>query len=78
MELSKMHEVMESQGVIEVLHNGEPVWVESVSGDIANVRYLLDETLAQVPVSELEESDLPPRDLMEEFLDGTMREISPY
>jgi len=51
----KAQQIVESLGVIEVLHNGAPVWIENLEGDNAEVRYLETGEIIQVPVSELVE-----------------------
>ncbi|MGI5927001.1 MAG: small, acid-soluble spore protein, H family [Thermacetogeniaceae bacterium] len=51
----KAQQIVESLGVIEVLHNGAPVWIENLEGEEAEVRYLETGEIIQVPVSELVE-----------------------
>jgi len=51
----KAQQIVESLGVIEVLHNGAPVWIENLEGDNAEVRYLETGEIIKVPVSELVE-----------------------
>lgn len=51
-------EIMESLGVIDVLHNGTSVWIQRVDQDRAEVQYLnnVDRTaIIDVPVDELTE-----------------------
>lgn len=55
MDRQRAVEVVDSLGVIEVLHKGLPVWIEEVDGDIARVKYLKTQQHAQVPVEELVE-----------------------
>ncbi len=55
MDPEKAQQIVESLGVIEVLHNGSPVWIENLDGDRAEVRYLETGEIMQVPVSELVE-----------------------
>jgi len=51
----KAQQIVESLGVVEVLHNGTPVWIENLEGENAEVRYLETGEVIQVPVSELVE-----------------------
>lgn len=57
MDPEKAQQIVESLGVIEVLHNGSPVWIENLDGGEAEVRYLETGEIVQVPVSELVEGD---------------------
>ncbi|MGE5418447.1 MAG: small, acid-soluble spore protein, H family [Acidobacteriota bacterium] len=75
MEISRAKEVFDNMGVIEVTHNNMPIWIEDIHGSVAQIRYLIDDHTAQVPVSELNEQDTPPLDLMEEYLDGSLTQI---
>ena len=45
--------IVESLGVIEVLYNGSPVWIENVKDNTAKVSYLDTKNMAEVPVEEL-------------------------
>lgn len=45
--------IVESLGVIEVLYNGSPVWIENVKNNNAVVSYLDSKNKAEVPVEEL-------------------------
>lgn len=53
----RAQEIVESLGVIEVLHKSAPVWIEQLDGQQADVRYLETNRRAQVPVIELVEGD---------------------
>lgn len=47
---------MESLGIIEVLHNGSAVWIESIKDNsTAEVRYLNTDKMAEVPIGSLVE-----------------------
>ncbi|AFV10310.1 MAG: Small acid-soluble spore protein [Clostridia bacterium 62_21] len=48
-------EIVESLGVVEVLYNGFPVWIERLNGDTAEVRFLETGGRLEVPVTELVE-----------------------
>lgn len=49
-------QIMESRGVIQVLHNGSPVWIESIKGDNAEVTYIESKKRAEVPLNTLNET----------------------
>ena len=55
MDPEKAQQIVESLGVVEVLHNGTPVWIENLERENAEVRYLETGEVIQVPVSELVE-----------------------
>lgn len=55
MDPKKAQQIVESLGVVEVLYNGAPVWIENLEGKDAEVRYLETGQIIQVPVSELVE-----------------------
>ncbi|MGB4043354.1 MAG: small, acid-soluble spore protein, H family [Thermacetogeniaceae bacterium] len=57
LEPEKAQQIVESLGVVEVLYNGAPVWIENLEGDEAEVRYLETGEIIQVPVSELVAGD---------------------
>ncbi|NPV93426.1 MAG: small, acid-soluble spore protein, H family [Firmicutes bacterium] len=48
-------EIFDSLGVIEVFHNGSPVWIEGIDNDAADVRYLKSNRRSRVPLTELAE-----------------------
>lgn len=45
--------IVESLGVIEVLYNGSPVWIENVINNNAVVSYLDSKNRVEVPIEEL-------------------------
>jgi len=51
----RAQEIMESTGVIEVLHQDRPVWLEKLDGDMVNILYLDSQKHSLVPVNELDE-----------------------
>jgi H-type small acid-soluble spore protein len=51
----KAQKIVESLGVVEVLYNGAPVWIENLDGEDAEVRYLETGDHLLVPVAELVE-----------------------
>lgn len=55
MDPEQAQQIVESLGVVEVLYNGAPVWIENVDGEDAEVRYLETGDIIQVPVNELVE-----------------------
>jgi small acid-soluble spore protein H (minor) len=55
--IERVQEIFDSLGVIEVLHQGAPVWIESVANESATVKYLDSQQRRQVPVAELVESE---------------------
>jgi len=50
-------EIISSLGVIEVRHQGSPVWIEQVEDDFAEIKYLDKGKRIRVPVNELAESN---------------------
>ena len=56
MDNKRAREIVNSLGVIEVLYQGRPIWIEDIDGSLAQVRYLDAEASFEVPVGELEES----------------------
>lgn len=57
MDNKRAKEIVESLGVIEVLHNGDPVWIENINGNEAKVTYIEDDRTADVPINQLIEGD---------------------
>lgn len=55
MDPEKAQQIVESLGVVEVLYNGAPVWIENLDGEDAEVRYLETGDVIQVPVTKLVE-----------------------
>lgn len=53
--VDRAREIMESKGVIEVLYQGHPVWIEQIEQDSAQVRLLDNEERLQVPINLLAE-----------------------
>ena len=56
MDNKRAREIINSLGVIEVLYQSRPIWIEDIDGSLAQVRYLDAEDSFEVPVGELEES----------------------
>jgi len=56
MDNKRAREIINSLGVIEVLYQSRPVWVEDIDGSLVQVRYLDAEDSFEVPVGEMEES----------------------
>lgn len=56
MDNKRAREIVNSLGVIEVLYQDRPVWIEDVDGSLAQIRYLdAEDSKFEVPVGELEE-----------------------
>jgi len=55
MDNQRAREIIHSLGVIEVLHQGSPVWIEGLDDNMAEVKYLDSEKRTMVPVTELAE-----------------------
>jgi small acid-soluble spore protein H (minor) len=49
-------EIINSKGVIEVLHNGAPVWIEGLRGSNAEVTYIETKKRSEVPLDRLIET----------------------
>jgi len=75
MDLDRLTEIMESSDPTALVHNTAAIWVESVSGSTARIRYLNSNQEAVVPVSELVEVDLP--DLEDQYPTGWISRQSP-
>ena len=56
MDTKRAREIINSLGVIEVLYQDRPVWIEDIDGSLAQVRYLDTEDSFEVPVGESKES----------------------
>lgn len=56
MDNKRAREIINSLGVIEVLYQERPVWIEDLDGSRAQVRYLDARGSFEVPVGELQES----------------------
>lgn len=56
MDNKRAREIINSLGVIEVLYQGRPIWIEDIDSSLAQVRYLDIGDSFEVPVRELEES----------------------
>ena len=50
-------EIMESHGIIDVRYKGHPVWMEGIKGDVAQVSYIQNGRMIDVPLHDLDESD---------------------
>jgi H-type small acid-soluble spore protein len=57
LEAEKSQQIFESLGVVDVLYNGSPVWIEDLDGEEAKVRYLESDEVIQVHVAELVEGE---------------------
>lgn len=55
MDSRRAKQILESHGVIEVLHNGSPVWIENIRGESAEVTYIGTSSKAEIPVNNLVE-----------------------
>jgi H-type small acid-soluble spore protein len=53
MDVKRAHDIVNSLGVVEVLYQGEPIWIEQLHGDQARVEFLDRRQRAQVPIAEL-------------------------
>jgi H-type small acid-soluble spore protein len=62
MESKRAEQIMQSNGVIEVSYNGMPVWIESIHGDMARVKFIDIDRSTDVPISAL--SEAPPMQTM--------------
>lgn len=56
MDNSRVEEIMQSHGVIDVSYNGMPVWIEGVRGDVAEVTLIDLERRMEIPISALTEA----------------------
>jgi small acid-soluble spore protein H (minor) len=55
-DIRRAKEIVESHGVIDVLHQNSPVWIEDINdGNLVQVSYLDTKERTSVPVSELQE-----------------------
>ena len=54
--VDRAREIIESKGVIEVLYQGHPVWIEHIEQDNARIRLLDSENQLDVPINMLDES----------------------
>ena len=55
MDNERARQIVESLGVIEVLYNGSPVWIESIKENNAEVSYIDTKNKAEVQVEKLTE-----------------------
>ena len=53
MDNERARQIVESLGVIEVLYNGSPVWIESIKENNAEVSYIDTKNKAEVQVEKL-------------------------
>lgn len=56
MDVGKAIQIMESKGVIEVTHNGTPVWLENIRGNNAEVTDMVTKKKMEVPLNQLVEN----------------------
>jgi len=75
MDLNRLTEIMESSDPARLTHNQSAIWVESVTGNTAHIRYANSGQRATVPVTELVEADLP--DLDDQYPTGWISRYSP-
>lgn len=55
MERKRVHEIMDSLGVIDVHYRNQPVWLEQISGEQVQIRFLPDGPKKVVDIHELYE-----------------------
>lgn len=53
MDSERARQIVESLGVIEVLYNGSPVWIENIKENTAEVSYIDTKNKAEVQVENL-------------------------
>lgn len=53
MDNKRARQIVESLGVIEVLYNGSPVWIENIKDNTAEVSYIDTKNKAEVQVEKL-------------------------
>jgi H-type small acid-soluble spore protein len=53
MDNERARQIVESLGVIEVLYNGSPVWIENIKENNAEVSYIDTKNKAEVQVEKL-------------------------
>lgn len=51
-------EIMQSPNNIEVLYKSKPVWLENVEGNSVKVKDLTNNSILEVPASELQETGI--------------------
>lgn len=56
MDADRAREILNSKGVIEVVHNGAPVWIEGLRGSNADVMYIETKKRTEVPLEKLMET----------------------
>lgn len=57
MDKVRAQEILDSLGVIQVVHQQSPVWINSIEGEVVLIEYLDNSVKARVPVNELNESN---------------------
>lgn len=57
MDVKRAHDIVNSLGVIEVLYQGEPIWIEDIHGNQARIDFLERRHKAEVPVRDLAECE---------------------
>lgn len=55
MDNKRARQIVESLGVIEVLYNGSPVWIENINENTAEVSFFDSKNKAEVQIEELTE-----------------------
>lgn len=55
MDSRRAHEIVSSLGVIDVLYQGQPVWIENLKGNEAAVEFLDSSRKGRVPIEDLME-----------------------
>lgn len=57
MDEKRAREIVDSLGVIEVMHNGKPVWIENITGNEAQITYIEGNETVDVSLNQLVEGD---------------------
>ena len=55
MNTKRAEEIVDSLGVIEVLYQGSPIWIEQINGDKVQIQDLNTQQRCEVPVNDLVE-----------------------
>lgn len=56
MDKKRVEEIMQSHGVINVIFDGMPVWIEGIRGDLAEVTLINASGHMDAPIDKLTES----------------------
>jgi small acid-soluble spore protein H (minor) len=49
----KAESIINSRDNIEVLYQGSPVWIQSINGEMARVKFMNTDSVSDIPVSDL-------------------------